>query len=366
MNHIETVDALVTTLGAENEFILGFPWLARHNPSIDWSSKSIKFDKDFCKVNCILHNRQNYKSPSVEEILDDEFAPNPRTEVPELSIESTQSVPSDTKIIDSSRTKQSDNKTTERFDPSRTVFSDKNNDIKLLKASEFFRVARQEGVQVMRIMAKDLATPNIDHETNLKVPLLSDSKYQELLTGQGDIVKWKAQFPEPFHAFIDLFFNSNFARLNKVTDEDVTKFFMKANRPPPKIEDIKRRMPKVYHDIADVALPQDATNLPPHRSYDHKIELLPGNYKFPRSRARPCSPSELSVIKRWLDDQLSKGWIRPSTSQVASPILLAKKPGGGIRICHDFRGINAITMKNRYPLPLIKETLDLICGAKIF
>ncbi|KAI1007249.1 hypothetical protein K3495_g972 [Podosphaera aphanis] len=66
-------------------------------------------------------------------------------------------------------------------------------------------------------------------------------------------------------------------------------------------------MPQLYHDIADIASPQDAANLPPHRSYDYKIELLPGNQKFPQSRARPLSPSELRVIKRWLDDQLRKG-----------------------------------------------------------
>ncbi|KAI0992789.1 hypothetical protein K3495_g15396, partial [Podosphaera aphanis] len=87
---------------------------------------------------------------------------------------------------------------------------------------------------------------------------------------------------------------------------------------------------------------------------------------MPRARARPCSPVELKVIKRWLDDQLGKGWIRPSTSPAASPLLIAKKPGGGIRICHDFRGINNLTLRNRYPLPLIKETLDLVCNAKIF
>ncbi|KAI1006958.1 hypothetical protein K3495_g1269 [Podosphaera aphanis] len=64
---------------------------------------------------------------------------------------------------------------------------------------------------------------------------------------------------------------SSIQKLNKVTDEDVTNSFLKENRPPPKIEDIKRKMLKVYHDIADVAFPQDITNLPPHRSVDHKI-----------------------------------------------------------------------------------------------
>jgi hypothetical protein len=75
---------------------------------------------------------------------------------------------------------------------------------------------------------------------------------------------------------------------------------------------------------------------------------------------------ELRVVKRWLDDNMEKGFIRPSKSSVASPILLAQKPGGGVRICVDYRGINNATIKSRYPIPLIKETLDSICKAKVF
>jgi hypothetical protein len=75
---------------------------------------------------------------------------------------------------------------------------------------------------------------------------------------------------------------------------------------------------------------------------------------------------ELRVVKRWLDDNLAKGFIRPSKSAAASPILLAQKPGGGVRICVDYRGINNVTMKSRYPIPLIRETLDSICKATIF
>lgn len=75
---------------------------------------------------------------------------------------------------------------------------------------------------------------------------------------------------------------------------------------------------------------------------------------------------ELRVLKRWLDDNLAKGFIRPSKSSAASPILLAQKLGGGIRICVDYRSINNITLKSRYPIPLIRETLDSICKAKFF
>ena len=54
------------------------------------------------------------------------------------------------------------------------------------------------------------------------------------------------------------------------------------------------------------------------------------------------------------------------TSQVASPLLFAKKPGGGLRFCADYRALNSITIKNRYPLPLIQETLSRLSKAKFF
>jgi hypothetical protein len=72
---------------------------------------------------------------------------------------------------------------------------------------------------------------------------------------------------------------------------------------------------------------------------------------------------ELRVLKRWLDDNLAKGFIRPSKSNTATPILLVQKPGGGVRICIDYRGINNVTMKTYYPISLIKETLDFIYKA---
>ena len=75
------------------------------------------------------------------------------------------------------------------------------------------------------------------------------------------------------------------------------------------------------------------------------------------------SPRELEVVKKYLDEHLTKGFIRPSTSSAAAPLLLAKKPGGGIRVCVDYRGLNAVMAKNRYPIPLIRE---LLCGAKYY
>jgi hypothetical protein len=78
------------------------------------------------------------------------------------------------------------------------------------------------------------------------------------------------------------------------------------------------------------------------------------------------NPAELKVVRKWLDENLTKGFIRESKARCAAPLLLAAKPGGGVRICQDYRGLNNITIRNRYPLPLIRETLDALCNAKVF
>ncbi|TRX94028.1 hypothetical protein FHL15_005106 [Xylaria flabelliformis] len=128
---------------------------------------------------------------------------------------------------------------------------------------------------------------------------------------------------------------------------------------------IKSKLPPEYHDLIKVFYASEAAKLPPYRSYDHKIELEPGKDP-PNARNRPFSRQELRVIKKYLDENLDKGFVRPSKSRAAAPLLLAKKPGGGVRVCVDYRGLNNITIKNRYPLPLIRETLDSLCHAKYF
>lgn len=78
------------------------------------------------------------------------------------------------------------------------------------------------------------------------------------------------------------------------------------------------------------------------------------------------SLDELRVLRKFLDDNLAKGFIRPSSSPAASPVLFAKKPGGGLRFCVDYRALNALTIKNRYPLPLLRETLARLSKAKYY
>jgi len=78
------------------------------------------------------------------------------------------------------------------------------------------------------------------------------------------------------------------------------------------------------------------------------------------------SRAELVVLKEWLEENMSKGFIHQSSSPFAAPVLFAKKPDGGLRFCIDYRYITRNTVKNQYPLPLIRETLNLLRKARIY
>jgi hypothetical protein len=75
---------------------------------------------------------------------------------------------------------------------------------------------------------------------------------------------------------------------------------------------------------------------------------------------------ELLVLRKTLSELLDKGFIRVSSSPASAPILFVKKPGGGLRFCVDYRALNKLTRKDRYPLPLIQETLRNLSEARVF
>jgi hypothetical protein len=76
------------------------------------------------------------------------------------------------------------------------------------------------------------------------------------------------------------------------------------------------------------------------------------------------SEGEREIMKNYIHEHLSKDFITQSMAPFASPVLFVRKPGGGLRFCVDYRKLNAITRKDRYPLPLIEETLAQVTGAK--
>ncbi|UTT89148.1 hypothetical protein NDA17_005448 [Ustilago hordei] len=99
--------------------------------------------------------------------------------------------------------------------------------------------------------------------------------------------------------------------------------------------------------------------------HDLHLELIEGG-KPPQGPLYLKGPKEMSELRRYLDENLEKGFIRPSKSLARSPVLFIPKKDGGLRLCVDYRGLNEITVKNRAPLPLIKEQLFLLRKARIY
>ncbi|RAQ93876.1 retrotransposon nucleocapsid protein [Stemphylium lycopersici] len=148
-----------------------------------------------------------------------------------------------------------------------------------------------------------------------------------------------------------------------VTIEQIDRYLAQPDNPEsPNLEAL---LPAEIRDFWDVFSPKEAEKLPPHRSHDHDIRLLEGKTP-PFGPLYPMSREELKALKEWLEENLRKGFIRPSSSPAASPVLFVKKPDGGLRFCVDYRGLNNISVKDRYPLPLVKESLNSLKGMKYF
>ena len=126
--------------------------------------------------------------------------------------------------------------------------------------------------------------------------------------------------------------------------------------------EVRRRLLREYADVFPDNLPP---GLPPSREVDHRIELTPGSSPPSRPLYR-MSPSELDELKSQLDQLLESGFIQSSKSPFGAPILFVKKKDGTMRMCVDYRALNAITVKNSYALPHIDELFDRLQGAKVF
>lgn len=105
--------------------------------------------------------------------------------------------------------------------------------------------------------------------------------------------------------------------------------------------------------------------LPHRREFDHGIDLVP-NAKPVNIKPYRYSPMPKDEIERQIAAMLQQGIIQSSNSPFASPVLLVKKKDGSRRFCIDYRALNEITLKNKYPMPVVDELLDELSKAKWF
>ena len=287
-----------------HHIVLGTPWLERHDPVISYKRRTVTFTSNFCRTHCTHYNQtlELHSEPSPSER---------KVQVSLLGEEKPYKGDGPRKVLPPRNLRKVSHTPVSRKPllPKNSVDSVKAPleapKISTVGPHAFATLLNQPGVELFTMSFSDLSQIEINNISN-------DS-------GGGDG--------------------------NSGTDL--------SNIPPE------------YHDLAGLFSEKEAMNLPPHRSYDHTIPLEAGSTP-PFGPIYSMSPAELAALKKYVEDNLKKGFIRHSQSPCGAPILFAKKSDGTLRLCVDYRGLNKITTKNRYPLPLIGELLDRISRAKYF
>jgi hypothetical protein len=126
---------------------------------------------------------------------------------------------------------------------------------------------------------------------------------------------------------------------------------LKPNPPDkPKFNPDLKDVPEVYYEFADVFSRRKADTLSPHQDCDLKINIDEGA-KIPAGPIFPLSKFELKTLREFIDENLKTGFICPSNSPFGAPVLFVKKKDGSLQLYVDFQWLNAITRKDKYPLP---------------
>ncbi|XP_027169401.1 uncharacterized protein LOC113769125 [Coffea eugenioides] len=136
-------------------------------------------------------------------------------------------------------------------------------------------------------------------------------------------------------------------------------FLINAPSDQVKLEDVP-----IVRDFPDV-FPEELTSLPPEREIEFKIDLVPEVASISKTPYR-MAPAKLKELKIQLQDLLERGFIKESDSPWGAPVLFVKKKDGSLRLCIDYRGLNEVTIKNKYHLPLIDGLFDQLQGSVVY
>ncbi|GLB33349.1 putative retrotransposable element tf2 155 kda protein type 1-like [Lyophyllum shimeji] len=227
------------------------------------------------------------------------------------------------------------------------------------KTRAAIRACRSSGVPAPKPELDDIPElyPDLDceddppPEANPETDPVPDSREADTME-EGDRLLATALFGYPAAEEI---------RASQTTSQRLAEAFARNSAP----KDFRDAVPDYLHDFEDVFSKAAFDELPERKQWDHAIELEPGS--TPSScKVYPLAPNEQAELDAFLEENLNSGRIRPSKSPMASPVFFIKKKDGSLRLVQDYRALNAITVKNRYPLPLISELINNLRGARYF
>ncbi|MFS7987804.1 putative nucleotidyltransferase, Ribonuclease H [Helianthus anomalus] len=185
--------------------------------------------------------------------------------------------------------------------------------------------------------------------------ILCDKNSVEIQTPVGEVILITGDRPRKPLKFISVMKLVSYSR----KQEMVYMISVIINAKSKELQDIP-----VVSEYSDV-FPEELPGLPPDREVEFRIHLIPGTAPIAKTSYR-LAPTEMLELKKQLDELLSKGFIQPSSSPWGAPVLFVKRKDGSMRMCIDYRELNKVTIKNRYPLPRIDDLFDQLQGAMYF
>jgi len=155
---------------------------------------------------------------------------------------------------------------------------------------------------------------------------------------------------------------AEYIRATATTSQRLAEAFTRNSAPP---KSFHESVPSQFHDFEEVFSKVSFDALPDRKPWDHAIELEFGA-KASSTKVYPLSPNEQTELDAFIEENLASGRIRPSKSPMAAPVFFIKKKDGSLRLVQDYRALNAKTVKNAYPLPLISDLVNRLWGARYF
>jgi len=341
-NYVTEVEVLVVKDILEGiDVVLGEEWIGTENADIYYSKKLIHLHKSNCVIHPICHEQDSRKSPLVasyairkelgtevdSDIIQAKTAMKAlRKGCPYMIINVRKSEPSSERLPETKGTAREEHDLP-------TMGMILRGDVSA-KTHEAYVAAQRDAKDTLKLLVATSGQKS-DQWPKEKEEKEKEEKEQATETPQETQLTIREQ--------VELC----------VPDDAQTPGLIKRE----KLINLLHQYEDVFQDLPD--------GLPPDRNIGHTIRLEQ-DATPPYRRNRRMSPAELEICEEYVGNLLKKGYITPSASPFGAPIMFVAKPAGGFRVVCDWRALNKLTIKNRYPIPRIDETLDKLSGATIF
>jgi hypothetical protein len=128
----------------------------------------------------------------------------------------------------------------------------------------------------------------------------------------------------------------------------------------------EKDVPEQYKDYMDVFLEEKAKRFPPTREEDHQIKFTKNVPKYFKGDVYSLTVNQTTFLRKWLDEELSKGFIQPSKSPYPCPTFLIEKKNGDYQVVQNYKTLNEFTVLDKHPLPLIMNLIEQLYGKTLF